>query len=99
MGFGRLDASCPLAQLAERLTLTQKVLGSIPRGAIPSAAVTSVNGGVCVFAGPMDGIPGSVPRIPRQALVEGSSDALETRGKSPGARIERMDRSTSSCGQ
>jgi hypothetical protein len=29
-----LDARCPLAQLAERLTLTQKVLGSIPRGAI-----------------------------------------------------------------
>jgi len=57
-----------------------------------------VNGGVCVF-GAMQGIPGSVPRILRQALVEGVSEALETRGKSAGARIERMDRSTSSCGQ
>lgn len=33
-GFLPGEASCPLAQLAERLTLTQKVLGSIPRGAM-----------------------------------------------------------------
>lgn len=95
--------NCPVAQLAERLTLTQEVLGSIPSGVAISSPrkqaieVKALFNGACSVVVCTSGCdPGSTGSIPVEHptslrivnLVDGLIRSQEVAGSNPAAETK-----------